>query len=304
MAETEAHTQDGPDPDPDGVGTAGKRVVLVTGLSGAGMSTTLKALEDLGYDAIDNLPLAIIPVLIDRLTPDTGALALGIDTRTRDFTPDGLAAALDDLRGRPGLAVDLIFLDCDADTLLRRFSETRRRHPLAIDRPVADGIEHERALLGPVRDSADTVIDTSRFAVHDFRALVAERYRLEHQPGLYIQVLSFSYKRGLPREADLVFDVRFLTNPHWDPDLRALDGRDAPVQAAIRRDPDFDSFFGRLRGFILPLVPRYTQEGKRYLTLALGCTGGRHRSVYLAERLHACLTERGLRAGLRHRDLG
>jgi len=280
------------------------RVLLVTGLSGAGHSTALNLLEDLGYEAVDNLPLA----LLGGLTAGESAglarpIAIGVDTRTRDFSPEGLIERLERLRAEPALDVRLIFLDCDDEVLRRRYTETRRRHPLALDRPVADGIAQERALLGPVRGQADLVIDTSELAIGDLKHLLQGHFALD-RAGAAIAVLSFSYRQGLPREADLVFDARFLRNPHYEKALRPLSGRDREVGAYLEDDPGFPGFIGALTGLLAPLLPRFEREGKSYLTLAIGCTGGRHRSVYVAEKLAAWLRQQGYRVGLRHRDLG
>lgn len=280
-----------------------RRVVLVTGKSGAGMSTALKALEDLGHEAVDNLPLALVGPLLDQSTGTDRPIAIGIDSRTRDFTIETLLARLGDARERPDLDARLLYIDCDFEMLLRRYTETRRRHPLAVDRPVADGIRAETTLLRPLQDHADLVIDTSLLTIHDLRRVLAGHFALESQPQLYVFVMSFSYRRGLPREADIVVDVRFLANPHWNPDLRPLTGLDPAVQRAVEADAGFGGFFNGLTALLAPLLPRYTQEGKSYLTIALGCSGGKHRSVFVAERLAAWLRDRQERVGLLHRDL-
>jgi UPF0042 nucleotide-binding protein len=280
------------------------RVLLVTGLSGAGHSTALNLLEDLGYEAVDNLPLALLGGLTGGISDALARpIAIGVDTRTRDFSPQGLIERLERLRGEPQLDVRLIFLDCDDEVLRRRYTETRRRHPLALDRPVADGIAQERALLAPVRARADPTIDTSELAIGDLKHLLQGHFALD-RTGAAIAVLSFSYRQGLPREADLVFDARFLRNPHYESALRPLSGRDRAVGSYLENDPSFPGFFDALTGLLAPLLPRYEREGKSYLTLAIGCTGGRHRSVYVAERLAAWLRRQGHIVGLRHRDLG
>lgn len=286
------------------------RFVVVSGLSGAGKTTALKLLEDFGYEAVDNLPLQ----MLRRLTlPDDDvdapasqqrrrAIAVGIDSRTRDFQPDRLIALLAELKQRSDLTVQLLYFDCEDEVLLKRFTATRRRHPLASDRPVADGIAAERRLMLPLRAAADQVIDTSTAALPDFRHALAAQFALDALPGLSIMVLSFSYKLGLPREADLVFDVRFLRNPHYDDALRPHTGDNPGVAAYVVADPSYADFFERLRGMIDMLLPRYTEEGKRYLTIAVGCTGGRHRSVVVAEALGKHLREAGQRVDIRHRD--
>jgi len=288
-----------------------RRLMLVTGLAGAGRSTALKCLEDHGFEAVDNLPLALLPHLVSGVNaagaapgaPSVGPLAIGIDGRTRDFTAEGLVGLLQEMKADPALDVRLLFLDCDDETLRRRFTETRRRHPLAPDRPVADGIVRERRLMFPLQQVADLVIDTSDRTIGDFKALLARQLGLEGRSDLAIAVISFSYRLGLPREADLVFDVRFLDNPHYDPVLRPLTGEDERVGRAVETDPAFDGFFAGMTGLLLPLLPGFEREGKSYLTIAIGCTGGRHRSVHVSRRLAQWLESKGRQAILRHRDL-
>jgi RNase adapter protein RapZ len=285
---------------------ARRRLLLVTGLAGAGRSTALKCLEDHGFEAVDNLPLALLPHLVSGVNAAgeaPRALAIGIDSRTRDFTAEGLAAFLQDMKSDPAIDVRLLFLDSDDETLRRRFTETRRRHPMAPDRPVADGIAQERRLMFPVQQVADLVIDTSDRTIGDFKALLATELGLEGKSELAITVISFSYRLGLPREADLVFDVRFLDNPHYDPALRPLTGEDERVGRAVETDPAYGGFFAGMTGLLWPLLPGFEREGKSYLTIAIGCTGGRHRSVHVARRLAQWLEGKGRPAILRHRDL-
>jgi UPF0042 nucleotide-binding protein len=274
-------------------------LILVTGLSGAGHSTALRALEDLGYEAVDNLPLAFLN------TPDgfDRPMAIAVDSRTRGFTAEALLERVERLRAEPGLKVTMVFLTCADEVLQRRFTETRRRHPLAQDRPVADGIRQERLLLEGLSAAADLVIDSSDLAIADLKRLMQGHFALVRGAALSIAVTSFSYRHGLPREADLVFDVRFLANPHYKPELRELTGRDALVGAHIEADPAFAGFFADLTAMLLPLLPGFEREGKSYLTLAIGCTGGRHRSVFVAEKLAAWLTAQGRPVSLRHRDI-
>jgi UPF0042 nucleotide-binding protein len=302
LAETEAAASPGA-PRPQ---ASRRRLLLVTGLAGAGRSTALKCLEDHGFEAVDNLPLALLPHLVSGVNAAgeaPRALAIGIDGRTRDFTAEGLAALLQDMKRDPALDVRLLFLDSDDETLRRRFTETRRRHPLAPDRPVSDGIAQERRLMFPLQQAADLVIDTSDRTIGDFKALLARQLGLEGRSALAITVLSFSYRLGLPREADLVFDVRFLDNPHYDPALRPLTGEDERVGRAVEADPAYDGFFAGMTGLLWPLLPGFEREGKSYLTIAIGCTGGRHRSVHVARRLAQWLEGKGRPAILRHRDL-
>jgi UPF0042 nucleotide-binding protein len=283
-------------------GPARQRVVLVTGLSGAGRSTTLKALEDVGYEAIDNLPVHLIPAIVHEGGLDA-PVAVGIDIRTRNFAVQPFLDALDRLRADPRLEVTLLFVDCEDEVLQRRFTETRRPHPLAQGRPLSDGLSAERRLTAPLRRRADLTIDTSTLAPHDLRRTIAAQLGLHAAGGMAIFVTSFSFKNGLPREADLVFDVRFLRNPHYDPELRPLTGRDRAVADYVAADPDFPEFFDGLCRMLRRLIPRYEGEGKSYLTIALGCTGGRHRSVALAERLAAVLEHEGRSVILTHRAL-
>ncbi|KAA1053554.1 RNase adapter RapZ [Azospirillum argentinense] len=281
----------------------GGQLVLVTGMSGAGMSIALKALEDLGYEAVDNLRLSLVPALLEQADPRKRPLALVIDSRTRDFSAHAMLEEVEALKAHAELEVRLVFLDCGDETLQRRFTETRRRHPLAIDRPVPDGIQLERAMLLPLKQRADVTIDTTQLSIHDLRRILAGNFQIGTQAALQVFVTSFSFRMGLPREADLVFDVRFLTNPHYDPELRPLTGLDPRVAARVEGDPDFAEFFRHLTELLQPLLPRYNQEGKSYLTIAVGCTGGKHRSVFVAERLAAWLGGLGLKVGISHREL-
>lgn len=279
------------------------RVLLVTGLSGAGRSTALDAFEDMGYETVDNLPATLVSALVQPGAARDRPLAIGIDIRTRDFGEALFLATVDGLRARDDLDFLVLFFDCDDETLLRRYSQTRRRHPLALDRPVADGIATERKRLAQLRDRADWVIDTTDLTEGDLRRELRSSFSLARTPAMSVIVMSFAYGQGIPRAADLVFDVRFLRNPHYLDDLRDKTGEDAEVGAYIEGDPGYAEFFRRLADFIEPLLPRYRAEGKSYLTIAIGCTGGRHRSVYIAEKLGAWLAARGFRAAIRHREL-
>ena len=281
-------------------------VVFVTGMSGAGNSTTIRALEDMGFEAIDNLPLGFI----DRLFPETGAppadarpLALGIDVRTRGFSATALLDRVEALRGHAAADPRLVFLDCADTALLDRFKTTRRRHPLAPEGEVETGLARERELLWPVRERADLVIDTTDLTPHDLKSRLAALASRRASRSLTISVQSFSFKRGAPREADSVFDCRFLANPHWEPALRPLDGRDAAVAAHVAGDPLYSDFMNRVAGLTLTLLPAYRREGKAYYCIALGCSGGRHRSVAAAEELAKRLGEAGWPATIRHREL-
>lgn len=289
------------------------RLLLITGMSGAGKSTTLKALEDLGYEAVDNLPLSLVGQLVGPPGEHTEPLAIGVDIRTRDFGIDLLSQELDMLVARPDLNVGLVFLDCDDEILRQRYTETRRRHPMA-ERPreddeptparrVSDGIAHERELVNPLLDRADLVIDTSHLTQNEFRRVLTGHFGNDAKSSFSVSVVSFSYRRGIPREADLVFDVRFLSNPFYENELRPLTGIDENVGKFIAADPDFSTFYDSLVQLIGPLFKRFRAEGKSYLTIAIGCTGGQHRSVYVAERLHSWLETVGESASITHREI-
>jgi RNase adapter protein RapZ len=278
------------------------RALLVTGMSGAGRSTALKILEDLGYESFDNMPAALIPALVETAAADGSPIAVGADTRTRGFAAATVLEILADAALRSGRERCVLFIDCDDDRLERRYTETRRPHPLAGDRPILDGIRRERQIVAPLRARADLLIDTSALTANDLKRVLTGHFALE-PGGLRVFVTSFAYRHGLPRDADLVFDARFLENPHYIDALRGQSGRDPAVGAHIETDPDFPIFFDRLWQLLGPLLPRYETSGKTYLTIAIGCTGGRHRSVYVAERLARRLREAGWRTGLAHRDL-
>ena len=285
-------------------GVPGKTpVLLVTGISGAGRSTTLKILEDLGYEAVDNLPLKLLPNLV---VPGDGTqrpLSIGIDIRTWEFGIKQFLAEIDALIARADLDVRMIFLDCVDEVLQRRFTETRRRHPLEGARTVMSGIKYERRSILPLQDRADLVIDTSELALNDLRRLLKGHFVLNREESLAIFVVSFSYRHGIPREADLVFDSRFLANPYYDEKLRPLNGLDNRIAKFIKNDLGFEIFFQSLTGLLEPLLPRFQNEGKSYLTIAIGCTGGQHRSVFVAEELVAWLCKNGQNADIMHREL-
>ena len=278
-------------------------MVLVSGLSGAGRSTALKALEDLGYEAVDNLPLSLLASLVRPGDRPARPLAIGIDSRTREFAVSALLRELDRLAASRGVAARLLFVDCDDEVLQRRFTETRRRHPLADDRPVSDGIKREREMVGALRARADVVLDTTVMKLGELKRAIQGHFALARGSALSLSVISFAYRGGLPREADLVIDARFLDNPHYVRELEGLSGLDARVAEYVARDPDFAPFLARLEAWLAPLLPRYEREGKSYLTIAVGCTGGRHRSVVVAERLAGWLAGLGREATLIHRDI-
>lgn len=277
------------------------KLILVTGMSGAGKSIALKTLEDCGFEAIDNLPLAFLPAIVNSDVALRN-LAIGSDIRSRDFTIEQFMDTISQFQHNEAIDFKILFLDADDETLRRRFTETRRRHPLALDRPVLDGIHHERALIGKLCDAADLVIDTSETEAADLRQIIISNFA-QQERALSVVLNSFSFKRGIPREADMVFDVRFLRNPHYDLGLRQLTGLDTSVGKYIESDIGFADFFTNLKTLITPLLPRYLEEGKNYLTIGIGCTGGRHRSVYIVQKLGAFLQQAGYNIALRHRDL-
>lgn len=284
-----------------------QRVLLVTGLLGAGKTTALKVLEDLGWETIDNFPIRLLDRLID--SPDAPApdlrppLAIGFDSRTRGFDPNKVIERVKRLVGREDLELTTLFLDCAGQELERRYNETRRRHPLAQDLPAASGIAAERETMEPLRRWADMVISTTDFTSNDLQQAIRERFGRDAPMGTTVSITSFGFSRGMPPVADLVFDMRFLHNPHWDPELRPQTGRDAPVGEFIRKDPAFDEAFGRIRDLILQLLPRYQAQGKAYVNIAFGCTGGRHRSVFTAEQMAAALRDAGYSPSVLHRNL-
>lgn len=281
------------------------RVIVVTGPSGAGRSTAVRALEDMGAETIDNLPLSLVPRLLDG-PPLSRPLVLGMDARNRDFTPAALLETLDRLVGAPEIEIDLLYLDSRVDVLVRRYSETRRRHPMAPAESPMRGIERELELLGPIRARADFLIDTSELTPHELKSELASWFGGGGRggvAGLAVSVHSFSYKRGVPRGIDTVFDCRFLANPYWVPDLRGRDGREAPVARHIAADPKFDPFFSKVKDLTAFLLPAHVDEGKAHFAIGFGCTGGQHRSVMLAERLGEALRADGWTVSVRHREL-
>jgi UPF0042 nucleotide-binding protein len=271
-------------------------------LSGAGKSVALKTLEDVACEAVDNVPLMLIPSLVESDANQSHTLAIGIDARSRDFSFLHFQDMIFTLRADKTRTVEVVFLDCDSTVLQRRFTETRRKHPLALDRPVIDGITHERELLSQLRETANVVFDTSDWKSSDLRNAMREYYGNNNRL-LSLLVTSFSFKLGVPRDADMVFDVRFLRNPFYDDTLRAKTGLDQDVAQFIEKDEGEKPFFDNLTNLILPLLPRYLKEGKSYLTIAIGCTGGQHRSVFISEKLTRFLINKGYKVSIRHRSL-
>lgn len=278
------------------------KIVLVTGPSGAGRSTAINAFEDLGFETIDSMPLALLPRLLNGPTVQR-SIALGIDVRTRDFEPAKVLELHKTIQDMPDVDGGLLFLDSTVETLLRRYSETRRRHPMAPDDSPIKGIEQEKQLLEGLRAQASILIDSSDFTPHDLKAEIGARFGSTNSQTLAISVQSFSYKRGLPRGIDMMFDCRFLRNPHWDETLRAKTGLDQAVKSYVQADSRYRPFFNQIQDMLALLLPAYQQEGKAYLGIGLGCTGGKHRSVTITEELAKALAEQGWQVSIRHREL-
>ena len=278
------------------------RVVLVTGPSGAGRTTAINALEDLGYEAINNLPLSLVPRLIDGEALGR-PIALGVDVRNRDFNATSLIELIDRLTRNLVVTIEVIYLDCDVAELIHRYSQTRRRHPLAPEETPEFGIEREIDLLAPIRVRADHLIDTTGMSPHELKADLTRWFDTHSSARMAVSVQSFSYKRGAPRGVDMIFDCRFLRNPHWEPSLRDKDGRDPDVAAYIAEDPLFASFCQKVTDLILFLLPAQREEGKAHLTIAFGCTGGQHRSVAITELMAVTLAQAGWAVAKRHREM-
>jgi len=275
-------------------------MVLVTGPSGAGRTTAIRALEDLRFEVIDNLPLSLIEQVA---TGDArGPLAIGVDVRTRGFSAGNLLDIVSWMQEEPSVAGKLLYLDCTQEVLSRRFSETRRRHPLD-DEAAATAVAREVDMLSGLKDRADIVIDTTDLSPHDLKAEIATWFGPEGRTGLSVSVQSFSYKRGIPRGLDMVLDCRFLQNPHWQPELRALTGLDEAVARYVQSDPRHDAFHDQVCALLDLLIPAYRDEGKAYFSLGFGCTGGQHRSVYMAEAIGKRLAQAETRVSIRHREL-
>ena len=278
------------------------QLVLITGVSGAGKSSALGVFEDIGFEAIDNVPIPLLGRLINP-TKNTEKLAVGVDIRTRDFDASTLLAKIESLEAKFGKFISILFMDCANEMLLRRFEETRRRHPLAGNSSIAEGLSRERILLRALQNRAHIILDTSDMTIGDLKLAVVNHYNMVNKTDLSIFITSFGFKNGLPRNSDLVLDVRFLKNPYYDLKLRPLDGRSESVGNFIKSDEGFNLFFDKLIELLDILLERYSREGKNYLTIAFGCTGGKHRSVFLAETLAIWFNGRNQVTQIRHRDL-
>lgn len=297
------------EPSSDPSSGSGQPILLVTGLAGAGKSTALDVLEDLGWETIDNFPIRMLERLVGEAGEPSGdaaartPLAIGFDSRTRGFVPPEIIAIIKRMAAREDLALTFMFIDCKTSELERRYNETRRPHPMAQERTVQEGIAAERELLDPLRRWADVVIDTSELSANDLQTRVRDLFDKEHKALANLTVSSFGFARGMPPLADLVFDMRFLDNPHWVKGLREKTGLDAEVGTHIEKDPAFASVFEQIQTLLLTLLPRYGAQGKAYVHIAFGCTGGRHRSVFTAEAMAQALREGGFSPTVRHRNL-
>lgn len=285
-----------------------RSILLVSGMSGAGKSTALKTLEDLGWEVVDNLPLMLLERLMDAApAPDAKnrgrPLAIGIDSRTRGFDAAALVQRIKALREHESWDIETLYLDCSGAELERRYAETRRRHPLAEDRPASDGIARERELTEPLRRWSTQVIDTTAMSVNELQQEIRGRYGHDLHERTVLTILSFGFSRGVPRNADLMFDMRFLRNPHWEESLRPLTGQTAEVAAYIAEDPAYEDAVSQIERLLLTLLPRYQEQGKSYVTVAFGCTGGRHRSVHVAERVGTHLRLAGFSPTVLHRNM-
>ena len=285
-----------------------QRLLFVTGMLGAGKTTALAALEDLGWGTMDNFPMHLLGRLLSedengRPATLSAPMAIGFDVRTMGFDPAEIVAQLDHVGSQGSYAIETLFLDCASRELERRYNETRRRHPLSEDMPATAGIAAEREMLEPLRDWAEAIVNTTDYRPGDLTADIRRRFALEAPAQMIVTISSFGFARGMPPVADLVFDMRFLDNPHWDPDLRALTGRDAAVAAHIRRDPGFAPARDRIVDLLAELLPRYDAQGKAYVNIAFGCTGGRHRSVFMAEEVGKALRAHGFSPTVLHRNL-
>ncbi len=280
-----------------------KTVFLMTGMSGSGRTIALKTLEDMGYETIDNLPLAFLEPVALAHHNVSQPLAVSVDVRTRDFSLTHFVQELEKLTQDPTIEAKLIFFECDDEVLARRYNASRRLHPLAHDRPVLEGIRLERHVMSPLREYADLVIDTSHWTVADAKGYLRKHFLPQTAPGLSVQIMSFSFQHGLPREADMVFDARLLRNPFYVEEMQHLTGEDPSVDAYVREDPVYGTFMEALRTLIAASLPRFEEEGRQYVTIAVGCTGGQHRSVCVVKALTNWLQKMKKHVKLKHRDL-
>ncbi len=272
-------------------------ITLITGLSGAGISTALKGMEDIGFEVFDNFPVSLIRPLLQDKQHNEKPIAIGLNSRTRGFIVGTVMEIANEIGAK------IIFLNCDTQTLETRFTETRRQHPLAGIKGVLYGITKEQKLLKPLRETADLVIDTSALSIHDLRRILKGHFDIDGTDTLNIGLVSFGFKNGTPRMAEMIMDVRFLQNPHWVTHLKPLTGKDKDVAAYIKEDVSYEKFINRFTELLETLLPRYAEEGKKYLTIAIGCTGGKHRSVHVVETLKPVIENNGFKVSISHRDI-
>ena len=276
-----------------------KKVIIVTGLSGAGRSTALKILEDLGYEAVDNLPLSLLSLVVNNGTKTN--IAIGIDIRSRDFSGTEISKFIK--KNRKNMNLELVFFECESEVLIDRYKATRRLHPLKLDIPIKDIIEQERTWLAPLKKIADYIVDSSNLELPALNNTLSSFFQVEKQSKLNIRVLSFGYKFGLPREADIVMDVRFIKNPYYIEKLKNLTGKDTPVINYLEEQKIYNSFLKKITSITLELFPVFKSEGKKYLTIAFGCTGGIHRSVAIADKFYNNISNAKFNVFIDHRDL-
>jgi UPF0042 nucleotide-binding protein len=278
------------------------KLILVTGVAGAGKTSALAALADQGFETIDNPPIGLLQDIVEDFAGEGARLAIGIDERSRGFTTERCANVISEIRARGDTEVTLVFLECADEMLLRRFQETRRRHPMAEGAPVESALVLERSMLEPLRIQSDVSIDTSDLSLTDLRREIGERFG-DDAGSMTVSIISFGFKKGAPRGADLLFDMRFLANPYWLASLRSKTGLDPEVRAYIESDDSYEPIFSKIEDLVLSLLPHYANEGKSYLNIAIGCTGGKHRSVMVSERLGESIETAGFAPVIRHRDL-
>lgn len=279
-------------------------IILITGPSGAGRSTAINVFEDMGFETIHNMPLSLVHRFLSNSPPADGRdIVLGVDIRTRDFNVKSVIELIEMINEYEGYSCSLLYIDCSSDILLRRYSETRRRHPFSPDNTPLTGIENEKNLLETLYTRADVIINTTEFNPHDLRNEITAIFSEKKRNLLAVNIQSFSYKRGVPHGIDMVLDCRFLRNPYWDKTLRIKTGMDQEVRSYIKKDARYNAFFTQVVKLIELLLPAYREEGKSHFTIGLGCTGGQHRSVTLTEELAESLVKSGWQVSIRHREI-
>lgn len=285
-----------------------KDILIVTGLSGAGKSTALHFLEDMDFETIDNFPLSLFDDLLktkdgNPFHEENRPLAIGMDLRTRGFNIEGVSEQINNIKKDNQLRLKILFMDCDNNFLVKRFSETRRRHPISMDTTVIKGIQDERKIMEFLKVNSDIIVDTSGLTIHDTRRRLKGLFKQRPSQQILANILAFGFSKGVPRHADLIFDVRFLKNPYYQEHLRLKTGKDEDVGNYIMSDKNLKPFVTKVSDLLLSLLPLYKQEGKSYLTIAFGCTGGQHRSVFIAKKMQDLLDQNGYRTNTTYRDI-